>query len=155
MSRREKEKQASLDALARIAYAVGGGNPAPAKPPAPPKSSLPPKPKPAPKPAPPPAPATPAAAEAERARRLRMEERKAKLEEERALRERRQGELARGATAPWRGMDQSGVPTGIRRTAFDRAEPSLQQKITDVLGDARAKESREKNREKGRRQGGR
>jgi hypothetical protein len=159
VSRREKEKKESLDALSKIAYAVGGGNPAPAKPAAPPKSAPPaaPRPKPSPKPAPAPAsvPYEPAAAQAERARRLQMEDRKAKLEEERMLRARRQGELARGATSQWRGMDQSGVPTGIRRTAFDRQEPSLQQKLSDVLGDAKIKEGREKHRAKGSRQGGR
>jgi hypothetical protein len=50
-------------------------------------------------------------------------------------------------------MDRMGVPASIRRTAFDREEPSVAQKISDVLGEAKEKEGRAKARDKGRRQG--
>ena len=149
MSRRDKDKKASLDALAKFAYAAGGGAPAPA-PRAPTPAPRPVAPKPAGKPASP-ARADPAA---ERARRKQMEERKAKLEEERALRERRAGELMRGATAPWRGSGFRDIPSSIYRTGFDRDEPTVSQKLNDILGDARQKESREKARAKGKRAGG-
>lgn len=82
-----------------------------------------------------------------------MEDRREKLAEERALRERRERELARGANLSWRGMDHMGVPASIRRTGFDREEPTVAQKLHDVLGEAREKEGRAKNRDKGRRQG--
>lgn len=154
MSRREKEKQSSLDALARIAYGVSGGNPNPTPPkktaqPARP-SSLP---APKPKPAPPPAPKL--ETDLDRQRRAQALERKAKLEEERLLRERRANELQRGKSLEWRGMWTGGDMPGVRRTAFDRVEPSLAEKLHGVLGDPAEKESRAKNREKGKRQGGR
>lgn len=155
MSRREQEKKASLDALAKLAYSVGGGAPAAPPPAQQRRSTLPPAPKAA-APAPKPEPArTPAQIEAERVRRAKLEARRAKLEEERALRERRAGELARGAHLEWRGMSLEGVPTSIRRTGFDRKEPDLSTKIQDVLGAAREKEGRTKARDRGRRQGGR
>lgn len=162
MSRREKERQESLDLLARI---VARSTQAP---PQPKPATAPPPPRPAPRPmapappparrapAPPPPPPNPyATTEAERLRRRQMEERKAKLEEERALRDRRAGELHRARSLEWRGGGFSDIPASIRRTGFDRREPTVDAKITDVLGAAREKESRLKNREKGRRQGGR
>jgi hypothetical protein len=84
-----------------------------------------------------------------------MEERKAKMEEARGLKERRERELSRSRNLEWRGGGFTDIPASIRRTGFDRQEPSLQNKLSDVLGDAREKESRARNREKGRRQGGR
>lgn len=151
MTRREKEKKASLDALARIAYSSAPPPPAPPRgaPSAPrPSPAAPPKPRPAPKPA-------SMETEADRVRRRQMEERRAKLEEERALKARREGELARSQNLPWRGMGFNDIPAGVRRTAYDREEPHLGQKIQDVLGEARQKESREQHREKSRRSGGR
>lgn len=149
MSRREKEKAASLDKLAKLAYSAGS---APAAPPPKPKAAPPPRPPP---PAPKRAPVSEAASTAARAREKQLIERREKLAEEKALRERRERELARSSSMQWRGMDRMGVPASIRRTGFDRDEPSTSQKIHDVLGDARQKESREKMRDKGRRQGGR
>lgn len=152
MSRRDKERKASLDALAKIAYSVGGGAPAPAPKPQERQSSLPPPP---PKPAPPaPAPAKRADPEAERKRRQQMESRRAKLEEDRMLRERRAATLQQNKNLQWRGMSIDGIPASIRRTGFDRIEPTVMQKITDILGDAKEKEGRAKNRDKGRRHGG-
>lgn len=151
MSKREKEKSSSLDALAKFAYAASGGNPAPAKPAAP-KSA---RPAPAPKKAAPPAPAYKPETAADRKRKLQIEERRAKLEEEKALKARRAGELARGSKLEWRGMWTGGDMPGVRRTAFDRVEPSLDTKIHGVLGAAAEKEGRAKNRDKGKRQGGR
>ena len=142
MSRRDREKKDSLDALAKVAYSITGGNPAPAPPPN--KKAAPPPP---PKPAPPP----PKPMDAVRAKQLA--ERRAKMEEEKALKLRRSSELARGTNLEWRGMSISGVPSGIRRTAWDR-EPSLDQKVRDVLGDPLKKEGRAKNSAKGKRQGG-
>lgn len=84
-----------------------------------------------------------------------MEERKAKLEEERLLRERRERELLRSRNLQWRGGGFTDIPASIRRTGFDRAEPPLDAKIGDVLGTPQEKEGRAKNRDKGRRQGGR
>ena len=153
LSRREKERKASLDALAKLAYSVGGGAPAPPPPPQARASSLPPaRPKEAPKPAQPAA--KRADPEAERRRRQQMESRAAKLEEDRMLRERRAQQLHRNANLEWRGMSNDGIPTSIRRTGFDREEPSLKQKIGDILGDAKEKEGRAKARDRGRRQGG-
>lgn len=155
MSRREKEKEESLAALRKIAFSVSGGAPAPPSAAPARQSSLPPaKPKAPPAPPKPPAKA-PANLAAERDRLRRLEERKAKLEEERMLKERRQNELHRNKNLEWRGMGgMDHVPASIRRTAFDRQEPSLLTKIDDVLGPAREKEGRAKNRDKGRRQGG-
>jgi len=84
----------------------------------------------------------------------RFEGKAAKQQEERRLRALREQKLQQGATASWRGMDRMGVPASIRRTPFDREEPSVSQKIQDVLGDAKEKEGRAKNREKGKRQSG-
>lgn len=152
MSRREKEKSKSLDALSKFAYASGStGAPAASKP-----ATAPPAPR-RPAPAPPPpsrAPPLPAT-DAERARRQKLEERKAKLEEERALRARREGELARGAKIDTSRWDPFNVPSSIRRTGFDRQEASTSQKIHDVLGDPREKAGRSKAKAKGKRQGGR
>jgi colicin import membrane protein len=142
VSRREDEKKRSLSALGRIAdraKETPWARPEPKRVPPPP-----PKPKPAPPP-PPPAPSDPA-------RLKRLQERREKLEEEQRLRERRERELRGGASLEWRGMSHMGVPSGIRRTAFDRVEPSVSQKISDVLGDAKEKEGRAKARAKGRRQ---
>lgn len=155
VSKREEEKKASLDALARVAFAVSGGNPNPA--PSPKarqeparKSTLPaPPPKPAPRPAP------KLETDFERQRKAQALERKAKLEEERALRERRERELAGSKNLQWRGQWTGGDMPGVRRTAFDRIEPSLAEKLHGVLGEVQEKDSRAKNREKGRRQGGR
>lgn len=150
VGKREDEKKRSLAALRGIAEVATRAFPEA------------PRPRDAPRPAPGPAPqakAPPPAAkpetEATRARRRQQEERREKLAEERALRERRGAQLRRSSSLEWRGMDLGNVPAGIRRTAFDRAEPSVSQKIEDVLGAARLKESREKMRDKGRRQGGR
>lgn len=152
MSRREKDKQASLDALAKIAYSTGGGAPPPPPKPQAAPSSLP---RAAPRPTPKPKAFTPAETELDKKRRAQIEERKAKLEEEKLLRQRRANELARGANLPRRGMDNMGIPASIRRTGFDREEPTVAQKLHDILGEAKLKESREKARDKGRRQGGR
>lgn len=152
MSKREQDKAKSLDALAKFAYASGGGAPAP-----PPKPSAPPtRPATAPKPAPKPQPrAAPTfETEADRLRRKQIEERKAKLEEERLHKQRRANELARGTNLPWRGSGFTDIPASIRRTGFDRVEPTVSQKLHDVLGEVREKDSRVKNREKGKRQGG-
>lgn len=153
MSRREKEKQEALGKLAKFAYS------APTPPAAPPAPA-----RPATKPAParPTAPRTPAPApraplatqDAARARTKQAAERKAKLDEERALKQRRANELARGTNLPWRGMDTMGVPASIRRTGFDRDEASTTQKIHDVLGETKEKDGRVKHRAKGKRQGG-
>jgi hypothetical protein len=160
VSRREEEKRKSLGALFRIAEQAKAPILTPqakaAAPPPPPPPSLP-RPAPAKRaPAPPASKAapSPAAYQEERRRLAQAQERREKLAEERALRERRQRELARNANLDWRGMDNLGVPTGIRRTAFDRVEPNVSQKIEDVLGAPREKEGRAKNREKGRRQSG-
>lgn len=152
MTKREEDKKKALSFLAGIADKAEETPWLDAKP----KSTLPP-PRPAPARAPPPPPPPPPRAdpEAERLRRKRLEERQAKLEEERRLKARRAGELSRGASLAWRGMSWGDVPSGVRRTPFDREEPSVSQKITDVLGDPREKEGRAKNRDKGRRQGGR
>ncbi|MEA3199008.1 MAG: hypothetical protein QOE90_436 [Thermoplasmata archaeon] len=152
MSKREQEKKTSLDALARVAYAVGGGNPHPAPPPKPKAKAPQPRPQPQPQPRPLAKPAEPAL---DRARRAQLADRKAKLEEERALRERRERELAGGSNLAWRGAWTAGNLPGVHRTAFDRVEPSLADKIHGVLGDAKEKDGRAKNRDKGRRQGGR
>lgn len=154
MTKREEDKKRSLSFLAGIAEKAER-MPWLDKP----KSTLP-APKPAapkPKAAPPPPPQPPqprADPNAERLRKKRMEERQAKLEEERRLKQRRAQELDKGASLSWRGMSWGDVPTGIRRTPFDREEPKLQQKISDVLGDPAEKEGRAKHRDKGRRQGG-
>lgn len=153
VSRRDKEKAKSLDALAKFAYASGGGAPTPPKPtppaprPAPPAKAKPPT---APKPAENPY----AVTAAERARRAQAAERKAKLEEERVLKQRRANELARGSNLQWRGSGFTDIPASIRRTGFDRVEPTVAQKLHDILGDVKEKDSRVKHREKGRRQGG-
>lgn len=150
MSRREKERKASLDALGKLAYSVGGGAPPPPPPPAAKRSSLPP-----PKPAPSPAPAPRAAdAAASRNRQSQLAARQEKLAEERALKQRRENELLRSRNLEWRGMSNDGIPASIRRTGFDRVEPNVSTKITDVLGAPREKEGRAKARDKGRRQGG-
>lgn len=154
MSRREKDKQASLDALAKIAYASGGGAPAPTPKPQTAPSSLPRAP-PKPAPAAPSRPKTLAETEAEKKRRQQIEERRAKLEEEQRLKQRRANELARSTNIQRRGMDDMGVPSSIRRTGYDRQEATVAQKLHDILGETKIKESREKARDKGRRQGGR
>lgn len=147
MSRRDKEKARSLDALAKFAYASGGGATAP-----PPKPAAPMRPRAAPPPPPPrPEPAY-QETEADRLRRKQMGERKAKLEEERLLKQRRANELARGSNLPWRGSGFTDIPASIRRTGFDRVEPTVSQKLHDILGETKEKESRVKHREKGRRQ---
>lgn len=144
MSRREKEKRASLDTLGKLAYSSPSPPPAlPPKPPPAPKARTPPL-----KPLPP-APAPPLRAEEVRAKQLK--ERREKLAEEKALRTRRAGELARASNVEWRGMDRMGVPASIRRTGFDRDEPSTAQKIHDILGENREKEGRAKARAKGKR----
>lgn len=146
MSRREEEKKRSLDALSRIARS--------ASPPASPTPSAPrPSPAPppcAPRPVPSRVPRAPAASVSARAREKQLAQRREKLAEEKALRERRENELARASRLTPRGLDD--VPASIRRTGFDRVEPSVSQKIHDVLGDAREKQGRAKAREKGRRQ---
>ena len=145
MTRREKEKKDSLDALARIAASVGFG--ANEKPKAPSKttaSASAPKPKPA-----------PVAKPLDAKKAAQLDERRTKLAEEKALKQRRANELARGGNLQWRGGGFTDIPASIRRTGFDRVEPSVSQKISDVLGDARLKEGREKARDKGKRQGGR
>jgi hypothetical protein len=152
VSRREKEKRDSLAALGRIAERA---RETPWVPKPPPKPAAPRAPPPPPRAPPPPAPPALADPAAERARLRKLEERRAKIEEEKRLRERRARELQRGATLDWRGMPTGDVPTGIRRTAFDREEPTVAQKIHDVLGEARQKEGRAKARDRGRRQGGR
>jgi len=150
MSRREKEKAASLDKLGKLAYSTP---PAPARPP-PPKPAAPARP--APKAVAPPRASTPTAgaAAAARARERQLAERREKLAEEKSLRERREKELARSSGLEWRGMDRMGVPASIRRTGFDRDEPSTAQKIHDILGENREKAGRAKAREKGKRAGG-
>lgn len=153
MSKRDEEKRKSLSDLARIADKAAA-MPWLDKRVQPPKPAAP-RPAPAkPRAAPPPAPAPSPSAEAEKLRRKRLEERRLKLEEERQLKERRQKQLQGAKGLEWRGMAWGDVPTGIRRTPFDRAEPSLQQKLSDVLGDAKQKEGREKARAKGKRQAG-
>lgn len=150
MAKREQEKRASLDALAKIASRAAQAPPPPKPVAADPRAA------PRPPAAPRPAPSLPRLeTEADRARRRQMEERKAKLEEERMLRLRREQELARGAASTWRGQGFRDIPASVYRTGFDRAEPTLAQKVQDVLGDAREKEGRAKAREKGRRHGGR
>lgn len=154
MTKREEDKKKSLSFLAGIAETAEDMPWLEPKP----RSTLPPPraPPPRPRAAPPPPPPQPRVdPEAERLRKKRLEERQAKLEEERRLKARRQQELARGSTLSWRGMSWGDVPTSVRRTPFDREEPSVSQKITDVLGDPKEKEGRAKNRDKGRRQGGR
>lgn len=151
VSRREKEKAKSLDALSKFAYASSAPLPAPKPSAAAPASRA----RPPPRPSPPPSPSPYLETDADRARRKQMEERRAKLDEERALRARREGELARGSNLQWRGGGFTDIPASIRRTAFDRQEPNLHQKLADVLGEVKEKESRAKNREKGKRQGGR
>lgn len=158
MSQRDKERKDSLAALGRIAESVSK----PIVPPKPSPSLPQPRPAaPAPRPAakaPAPAPAAPMRpafeTEADRKRRLQQEDRKAKLEEARALKERRERELARSRNLEWRGGGFTDIPASIRRTGFDRHEPSLESKIGDVIGAAREKEGRVKHREKGRRHGG-
>ena len=148
MSKREKEKTRSLDALARIAYSSGAPPPAPPKP-APPPAPARPRPQ---APSPPP---SPRAAESDRARRAQAAERKAKLEEESALKKRRANELARGARMDMSRIDPFNIPASIRRTGFDRHEPSVAQKLQDILGEAKEMEGRAKAKQKGKRQGGR
>lgn len=144
MSKREREKKNSLDALSRIAYSVGGGNP---DGPAPPKkTTLPPV---------SPKKALPVAKRSDPARVKQTVQRREKLAEDHALKQRRTNELARSGNLQWRGGGFTDIPASIRRTGFDRHEPSVSQKITDVLGDAREKEGRSKARDKGKRQGGR
>lgn len=158
MSRREEDKRKSLSFLGKIADQAAAPFPAAkpaARPPPPPPRPQPAAPAPKRAPTPPPAPTlSPSAYQEERRRRAQMEERKAKLEEERMLKQRRQNELHRNANLEWRGMDMGKMGAGVRRTAFDRVEPTVTQKIEDVLGAAKEKESRVKNREKGRRMGG-
>lgn len=151
VSKREEEKRKSLAALKGIAEVATRAFPEAPRP----RDAPRPAPKPPATPKPPALPAAKPETEATRAKRRQMEERREKLAEERALKERRGNELRRNSSLEWRGMDLGNVPTGIRRTAFDRVEPSVSQKIEDVLGAARLKESREKMRDKGRRQGGR
>lgn len=154
MTKREEEKRKSLADLARVAEKAEAMPWLDKRvaPPPPPKPAAPP-PRAAPRPAPPPT--TPSPSDAERARRAKLADRKAKLEEERALKQRRAGELSRATNLQWRGMSWGDVPSSIRRTPFDRAEPSVTQKITDVLGDAKEKEGRAKHRAKGKKQGAR
>ena len=160
MSRRDKERKESLAALGRIADAVSRPvvppKPSPSVPQAPRPAAPAPRPAPAPpplRPAPPPKPAF--ETEADRKRRLQMEDRKAKMDEQRLLKERRERELSRSRTLEWRGGGFTDIPASIRRTGFDRQEPSLENKLGDVLGALKEKEGRVKNREKGRRHGGR
>ncbi|HUR68634.1 MAG TPA: hypothetical protein VM370_05255, partial [Candidatus Thermoplasmatota archaeon] len=80
--------------------------------------------------------------------------RREKLAEQAALKKRRENELAKNANLAWRGSGFTDIPASIRRTGFDVVEPSVSQKLHDILGDARQKESREKAREKGKRAGG-
>lgn len=151
VSRREQEKKRSLDALSRIAYtSPGAPAPVPKPAPAPAAARAPAAPRPTPK-----APPTPAANAAARARGKQLEERREKLEEEKLLRTRRAKELARGSRLEWRGGGFTDIPASIRRTGFDRDEPSTSQKIHDVLGDPREKDGRTKAKSKGKRQGGR
>lgn len=83
----------------------------------------------------------------------RFEGRRAKQAEAQALKDRRAGEVARASNLQWRGMSRDDhIPQSIRRTAWVRTEPNVQEKIRDVLGDPREKEGRVKNRERGRRQ---
>ena len=146
MSRREKEKKDSLDALARIARATSGPMPTAKPTPASARAVAPAPRQPKPQPQPP--------AVVSDARRAQQEARKAKLEEERALKERRANELARGSRLEWRGGGFSDIPASIRRTGFDTKEPTVSQKIQDVLGEAREKEGRAKAKAKGKRVGG-
>lgn len=148
MSKREKEKRDSLDALARIARATSGPMPAAKPPPAPARAPA----RPQPRPLPPPQPAV--ETDADRARKRRLKERQEKLAEEKALKDRRASELARGSNLEWRGGGFGDIPASIRRTGFDRQEPTVSQKIQDVLGDAREKEGRAKAKAKGKRVGG-
>lgn len=149
MSRREKEKERSLAALGKIAYSAGAPLPSV-------KPALPtPPPRPIPAAAKPP-PAAKKPPQRPQQSRDPLEGRQAKLEEAKLLRERREQELFRSKNLEWRGMGgMDHVPASIRRTAFDRQEPSLLSKIDDVLGAPREKDGRAKNRDKGRRQGGR
>lgn len=154
MTAREDERKKSLDALRRIAdesQAMPWLKKEKTKPPArvPPRM--------------PPAPAekehsqapTPRASPPARPRiDPRFEGKRAKLEEEKRLRDRRTSQLAGGKDLQWRGMSWGDVPTGIRRTPFDRKEPNVTQKINDVLGDAKEKEGRAKAKAKGKRQSG-
>lgn len=152
MSRREKEKAKSLDALAKIAYSSPG-----APPPKPAAPAQAPRPRPSSSPSPPAPRPPPAYGEtaAERARKKQLAERREKLEEEKRLRARRAGDLAKGARMDMSRIDPFNIPASIRRTGFDRAEPSVAQKLQDVLGDLKEKEGRAKARDKGKRQGGR
>lgn len=149
VSRREEERKKSLGLLSRIAHQ--------ATPPPPPSAPAPP-PRPAPLPAKQPAARAPAPAKkvapTRRAIDPAFEGRRAKQEEERRLRQLRKNTLVQNQNLEWRGMDHMGVPASIRRTGFDRVEPGVQQKIQDILGEAREKEGRAKNRDRGRRAGG-
>lgn len=148
MSRREKEKAKSLDKLAKFAYGSASAPPPAPKPaPAPPARIAAPRRPPPSSPLPSPSSASPT-----EARRKQLAQRQAKLEEERALKARRANELARGARIDMSRIDPFNVPASIRRTGFDRHEPSVSQKIQDVLGEAKAKEGRAKARDKGKRQ---
>jgi hypothetical protein len=147
MSRREKEKAKSLDALVKIAFSAGGAPTPPT--PVPPKVLAPARPASS-VPAP-----TRGAAASSFARNKQLEERREKLAEEKALKTRRASELTRSTHLPWRGGGFTDIPASIRRTGFDQVEPSTSQKIHDVLGDAREKAGRAKAKEKGKRQGGR
>lgn len=146
---RAEDKKKSLAALGRIAeranetpWVKPDPRPAPSAARPPPPSAL---------PSPPPSLSDITAA---RARAKKLEERRLKLEEEKRLKARRANELQRGSSLEWRGMGMRDVPASIRRTAFDVVEPSVSQKISDVLGDAREKEGRAKAKDKGRRQRG-
>lgn len=150
VSRREKEKAKSLDALARIAYSSPGAPPSKPSAPAPRPSPRPSPPPPAPRPSP-----SHGETSADRARRKQLAERKEKLEEEKRLRARRANELAKGARIDTSRIDPFNIPASIRRTGFDRVEPTVSQKLHDILGDAKEKEGRAKARDKGKRQGGR
>lgn len=151
MSRREKEKAKALDALARIAYSSASAPPA--KPPAPRAQG--PRPSPRPSPSPPAPRPPPGESAADLARRKQLAERREKLEEEKRLRARRAGELAKGARIDTSRIDPFNIPASIRRTGFDRVEPTVSQKLQDILGDAREKEGRAKAKARGKRQGGR
>lgn len=160
MSRREKEKQEALGKLARFATSAPSAppparapsRPSPARAPSVPRAQPPAPTAARPRPSSTPARADPAAAA--RARAVKLADRKAKLEEERGLKQRRANEIARGTNLPWRGMDSMGVPASIRRTGFDRTEATTAQKIQDVLGEVKEKDGRAKARAKGKRQGG-
>ena len=150
MSKREKDKAKSLDALARIAYSSPSPPPPPPKP-APTTAPVRPPPQ-----APSPQPKSPyLETAADRARKAQAAERKEKLEEQSALKKRRANELAKGARMDMSRIDPFNIPASIRRTGFDRHEPSVAQKLQDILGEAKEKESRAKAKAKGKRQGGR